>query len=64
MPLTGLPGDTELEKFSYDAVEAFFMTPYAIVVHRFIILGEKTMSYRIAPAEPGSDASSAGRSRF
>jgi hypothetical protein len=48
MPLTG---DTELERLSYDVVEAFFMTPYAIMVHRFILLGEKTMSYRIAPAE-------------
>jgi hypothetical protein len=35
----------------YEAVKAFLMTPYAIAVHRFIILGEKTTSYRIAPAE-------------
>ena len=30
----------------------FLMTPYAIAVHRFIILGEKTMSFRITPTEP------------
>jgi hypothetical protein len=40
-----------LENLGYEAVKAFLMTPYAIAVHRFIILGEKT-SYRIAPAEP------------
>jgi hypothetical protein len=52
MPSTGLTAGAELEQLTYDAVEAFVMTPYAIAVHRFIILGEKTMSYRIAPAEP------------
>jgi hypothetical protein len=39
-------------KLSHDALSAFLITPYAIAVHRFIILGERTMSYRIAPAEP------------
>src|SRR5262249_44949505 len=45
-----------VETLSYNFVEgvvrAFLLTPYAIAVHRFIILGEKTTSYRIAPAEP------------
>jgi hypothetical protein len=50
MPSTDLTAG--LVEMFYDAVEAFLMTPYAIAVHRFIILGEKTMSYRIAPAEP------------
>jgi hypothetical protein len=36
----------------YNALVVFFLTPYAISVHRFIILGEKTTSYRIAPTEP------------
>jgi hypothetical protein len=36
----------------YNVVQAFLMTPYAIAVHRFIILGEKTTGYRIAPADP------------
>jgi hypothetical protein len=36
----------------YNVVQAFLMTPYAIAVHRFIILGEKTKGYRIAPADP------------
>jgi hypothetical protein len=39
-------------KLSCGALLAFLITPYAIAVHRFIILGERTMSYRIAPAEP------------
>src|SRR5262249_12486910 len=52
MPLTGLTPGRELEKLFYDAAQAFLMTPYAIAVHRFIILGEKTKSYRFAPAEP------------
>ena len=52
VPLTGLTAGQGLEKLLYDAVVAFLMTPYAIAVHRFIILGEQTMSYRITPAEP------------
>jgi hypothetical protein len=52
MPLTGLTAGPALEYLFYEAVKAFLMTPYAIAVHRFIILGEKTMNYRIAPAEP------------
>jgi hypothetical protein len=36
----------------YNVVQAFLMTPYAIAVHRFIILGEKPTGYRIAPADP------------
>jgi hypothetical protein len=36
----------------YNLVQAFLLTPYAIAVHRFIILGEKTKRYRIAPADP------------
>lgn len=36
----------------YNVVQAFLMTPYAIAVHRFIILAEKTKGYRIAPADP------------
>ena len=51
MLLTGLAAGPALEYLLYEAVKAFLMTPYAIAVHRFIILGEKTMSYRIAPAE-------------
>jgi hypothetical protein len=45
MPATGLTS------LLYGAVTAFLMTPYAIAVHRFIILGERTKSYRIALAE-------------
>jgi hypothetical protein len=52
MPLTGLTAGPALEYLFYEAVKAFLMTPYAIAVHRFIILAEKTMNYRIAPAEP------------
>ena len=51
-PLNSLTGGLVLEDLFYEAVNAFLMTPYAIAVHRFIILGERTMSYRIAPAEP------------
>src|SRR5215470_1342684 len=51
-PLNSLTGGFVLEDLFYEAVNAFLMTPYAIAVHRFIILGERTMSYRIAPAEP------------
>ena len=52
MPLSELTAGPVLEDLFYEVVKAFLMTPYAIAVHRFIILGEKTMSYRIAPAEP------------
>jgi hypothetical protein len=52
VPSTGPTGPELLEDLVYEAVKAFLMTPYAIAVYRFIILGEKTMSYRIAPAEP------------
>jgi hypothetical protein len=45
-----------VETLSYNVVcgvvQAFLLTPYAIAVHRFIILGEKTTSYRIALTEP------------
>jgi hypothetical protein len=34
-----------LEDLFYDAVKAFRMTPYAIAVHRFIILDEKTIAF-------------------
>ncbi len=48
------PSTGGLETLSYDVVHSivltFLMTPYAIAVHRFIILGEKTMSYRITPS--------------
>jgi hypothetical protein len=36
----------------YNVVQAFLLTPYAIAVHRFIVLGEKTTGYRIAPTDP------------
>ena len=36
----------------YEAAKAFLMTPYAIAVHRFIIVGEKTTNYQIALVEP------------
>jgi hypothetical protein len=47
-----MPTGLVMENLFYEAVKAFLMTPYAIAVHRFIILGEKTTTYRIAPSEP------------
>src|SRR5260370_36451335 len=52
MPVASRTVDFALKRSSYEAIQAFLMTPYAIAVHRFVILGEVTMSYRIAPAEP------------
>jgi len=52
MPVASRTVDFALKRSSYEAIQAFLMTPYAIAVHRFVILGEVTMSYRLAPAEP------------
>ncbi len=52
MPVASRTVDFALKRSSYEAIQAFLMTPYAIAVHRFVILGEVTMGYRIAPAEP------------
>jgi hypothetical protein len=50
--LNGMTTSAELVGLPYGVVVVFFLTPYAIAVHRFIILGEKTTSYRIASTEP------------
>jgi hypothetical protein len=34
------------------AAQAFVMTPLAIAIHRFVLLGETTSVYRIDPSEP------------
>jgi hypothetical protein len=52
IPVTGNTFGGQLEILSYGAVTLFLLTPYLIAVHRFIILGEKTTSYRIVPTEP------------
>lgn len=50
--LNGMTTSAELVGLPYGVAVVFFLTPYAIAVHRFIILGEKTTSYRIASTEP------------
>src|SRR6266436_3609118 len=50
--LNGMTTSAELVGLPYGLAVVFFLTPYAIAVHRFIILGEKTTSYRIASTEP------------
>jgi hypothetical protein len=50
--LNGMTTSAELVGLPFGVVVVFFLTPYAIAVHRFIILGEKTTSYRIASTEP------------
>jgi hypothetical protein len=34
------------------AAEAFFLTPLAIAIHRFVLLGEITNAYRIDTSDP------------
>jgi hypothetical protein len=41
-----------LAGFIEAGVQAFLLTPYMIAVHRFIILGEVTPRYRLAPRAP------------
>jgi hypothetical protein len=52
IPIASHTVDSMLKLLVYEAIQAFVMTPYAIAVHRFIILGEITTSYRIPLTEP------------
>src|SRR5262245_36700237 len=52
IPFASHTVDSMLKLLVYEAIQAFVLTPYAIAVHRFIILGEITTSYRISLPEP------------
>ena len=49
---TGIGFGRDLLVFILDLIEGFLLVPVAIAVHRFILLGERTPSYRLNPAEP------------
>ena len=42
----------DLVTFAVQVVSTFLMTPFLIAVHRFILLGEITASYRLEPRQP------------
>lgn len=46
------PSLARLIVFVLNLLEGFLLTPYLIAVHRLIVLGEVTKSYRFAPNEP------------
>jgi hypothetical protein len=42
----------EILGFVIGLVQGFLLTPVAIAVHRFVLLGERAASYRLEPADP------------
>lgn len=52
LPGRSAPSLATLIAFVLNLVEGFLLTPYLIAVHRLIVLGEVTKSYRFAPNEP------------